>query len=211
VSLPRLVALSPGTLTGAALPGFLRAARAALGAGLPGLLLREPGLGDRECLELMSELRALCGPEAWLACHDRAHLARLARADAVHLGFRSLPPAEVRAALPGLAIGLSTHAGDDGAEWGQADYLFHGPVRETPGKAAWQQPIGMAGLARGVLRAPRPVLAIGGLEPQDVAAVLGAGAHGLAVRRGVLAARDPARAVRAYRSALDRVLGAEAR
>lgn len=202
--LPRLIALSPGTLRADGLERFARAVAAAVGAGLPALLVRERALPDRALFALLRELRR-AGPP-WLGCHDRVHLALAAGCDAVHLGFRSLAAADARRIAtrvgPPLAIGLSTHADDDPAAWDGASYLVHGPVRATPSKRGLREPIGTAGLERAVGRAAVPLLAIGGLGPDDVRPVLATGAHGLVVLRGILASEDPARATERYLRAL---------
>jgi thiamine-phosphate pyrophosphorylase len=205
MQLPRLIALTPGDLAPASAARFLRAFERALAAGLPGLLVREPGLGDRAYLELVRELRVRQGErELWLGLHDRAHLVRAAGAAALHLGFRSLPCELLRPWLgPGPALGLSTHAGDDPRPWEAADYLFHGPLHETPSKHGRLAPVGLAGLARALRASSRPLLALGGVRPQDVGPALAAGAHGVAVRAGILGARDPGAAAAAYLQALE--------
>jgi thiamine-phosphate diphosphorylase len=198
-ALPRLVALSPGDLrddSGAAALAFLAALERALGAGLPGLLLREPQLADRDFLALGERVRKLSARAgAWLAVHDRAHLAAALGADALHLGFRSLAPRELRpwpaGAHPcGIALGLSTHAHDDPRAWADADYLFHGPLHATPSKAGRLEPVGADGLARALAATTRPIRALGGVTP------------GVAVRAGLLPAADPAAATRAYLAGL---------
>lgn len=200
--LPRLVALTPGDLSAAEAPRLVAAARRALESGLPALLLREATLSDRAWLELWRALAAVAG-EALLIAHDRCHLARVAGARAVHLGFRSLPPAVVRATFGFERIGLSTHAGDAPPDPAHVDHVFHGPVRDTPSKHGLVAPVGFEGLAAAVRTSPVPVLALGGLVPEDVPAVRAAGAHGLAVLRGVLRAADPAAATEAYLRALE--------
>lgn len=205
---PPLVALTPGSLRPGQERGLLAAVDAALGAGLRGVLVREPGLSDRALAALGAALRQRLA-EGWLALHDRPHVALAVGADAVHLGFRSLPLAAVRAGFgDDLTIGLSTHAHDDPRAWAAASYVFHGPVRPTPSKQGLLEPVGMEGLARACRASPVPVLAIGGLEPEDAPAVLASGAHGLAVLRGVLAARDPARAAARFLAALADLPGA---
>jgi thiamine-phosphate pyrophosphorylase len=205
VDVPRLVALSPGqlgTASDSATLAFLGALERALGAGLPGVLLREPRLGDRAFLALGARVRAACAG-AWLAVHDRPHLAAALRADAVHLGFRALAPGEIRPWLPAdIALGLSTHAHDDPRGWESADYLFHGPLHATPSKAVRVEPVGAPGLARALAATTRPLLALGGVTPADVPRVRRLGAHGVAVRAGILCAADPAGATRAYLTAL---------
>lgn len=203
--LPRLIALSPGDLEPEAYGVFLGALERALAAGLPGLVLREPRLPDRAYLALGRELarRRALRPGLWLAVHDRGHLAAELGADALHLSFRSLRPAELRPWLDRrLALGLSTHAHDDARAWAEADYLFHGPLHATPSKAGRLEPVGFAGLERALARTRRPLLALGGVEPADARALRKLGVHGVAVRAGVLGAADPARATRAYLEAL---------
>jgi thiazole tautomerase (transcriptional regulator TenI) len=48
-----------------------------------------------------------------------------------------------------------------------------------------------------------PVMGIGGVDPASVPGVLGAGAYGVAVVRGVWDARDPAGAVGRYVHAIE--------
>ncbi len=201
---PRFLLLSPGDLEPGLVPAFLGLLGRLLDAGCPALLVREERLLDRAFLDLLDGVRARAGERSlWLAVHDRAHLAEIAGVHAVHLGFRSLPPRLVREHFARtLAIGLSTHAEDDPRTWEEADYLFHGPVRATASKVGWKEPIGFEGLARAVRASVRPILALGGIRPEDVASARAAGAHGVAVRSGVLSSSDPPRALERYLSEL---------
>ena len=207
---PPLLALSPGDLDEArAFGDFLARVDAALGAGLRGVLLRELELDDAVHLRLASGLRARLDrlePEpGWLGVHDRVHVALAAGADAIHLGFRSLASEHVATiAADQLAIGLSTHAFDDPRDWSGADYIFHGPVRETPSKRELIDAIGAGGLERAALQTDCPLWALGGIRPEDVRAVLASGARGVAVLSGIFRCADPGRATRAY---LDEDLG----
>lgn len=203
-AIPRLIALSPGDLERADGRLFLERVERALAGGLPGLLLREPGLSDRASLALGEALLALRARLSfWFAVHDRAHLARALGADALHLSFRSLAPREARrAAGEALRLGLSTHAGDDPAGWQGCDYLFHGPLHATPKPHAAPAPLGLEGLVQSAARARVPVLALGGVRPRDAGGLRARGLHGVAVRSGILQADDPEGAVRSYLEAL---------
>jgi thiamine-phosphate pyrophosphorylase len=202
---PPLVALSPGGLAEEGIDAFLRALASAVAAGLSGVMLRETSLGDRPFLELARACRELLDGERWLAVHDRVHLAEASDADAVHLGFRSLPLEEARAILDRrVALGLSAHAPDASERWRGADYLVFGPVRDTPSKRGRVEPTGLGGLARAVERSPVPVWAIGGLRPDDVEGCLAAGCRGIAVLSGILPAHDPAAAARDYLARIPR-------
>jgi len=204
---PPLVALTPGDLSESGAAGrtrFLDALARATEAGWRGLLVREPGLHDRALVELVADIRRRIPDEGWLGLHDRVHLAEACGVQAVHLGFRSLAPAEARRVLPeGVALGFSAHAGDDVAVWSACDYLFLGPVLETPSKRGWKEPLGFERLAVAVERSPAPVWAIGGVKPEHVRACLEVGCAGAAVRAGLFEARDPGRAAREYRSAAE--------
>ena len=189
--IPRLLLFSRGDLTDArGAEAFAAEVRGLAMAGLPGLVLREPGLADGLALDLA---RALRSDLPWLAVHDRVHVARAAAADGVHLGWRSLDPVAAREVAGGLALGLSTHAPDDPTTWAGPDYLVHGPVAPTPTKAGLLEPIGVSGFARcvAVRPAPVPVLSLGGVTAALVPELLDAGAHGVAVIGAVLGADEP--------------------
>lgn len=206
---PPLVALSPGDLSEQGTPGtarFLDAARKAVHAGLRGILVRESAMPDRSLLEVVREVREILPPNrsgGWLGIHDRVHLAQACGAQAVHLGFRSLEPEEARRILAEeIAIGFSAHEGDDIELWRASDYLFFGPVLDTPSKRGLKAPVGFVRLAAAVARSPVPVWAIGGLAPEHAAPCAEAGCAGMAVRSGLLAAGDSADACRGFLRAL---------
>lgn len=200
---PPLIALTPGDLVASRVDAFLSAVESAVSAGLRAILVREPRMSDRAVLELAREIASRSPSGGYLILHDRAYLAAPARARAVHLGHRSLTPSQLREiADADIAIGLSAHAHDSPSTWKDADYLFFGPVFETPSKLGLLSPVGIEGLRRAVASSPAPVYAIGGLTPGTARLAAGAGARGVAVLRGVLAAEDPATAVSAYERAL---------
>ena len=198
---PALLALSCGE----ARPREVhQAVAAAVARGLRGVLLREPALGDRDFLELACALRALLALDegGWLCLHDRPHLVAACGADAVHLGGRSLAAEHVRPWLgEGIALGLSTHEGDDPAGWACADYIVHGPVGEVS-KTHARAPIGSAGIARAAAASRVPVWALGGVRPEDAAGLRAQGAAGVAVMSRLLGAPDPGAAAAAWLAAL---------
>jgi thiamine-phosphate pyrophosphorylase len=83
-----------------------------------------------------------------------------------------------------------------------ADYVHLAPIFAPLSKPLERIPLGLAGL-RAARATGVPVIAQGGIEPANARAVLAAGAAGVAVTGAISGAADPARAVRALRSALD--------
>jgi thiamine-phosphate pyrophosphorylase len=176
---------------------------AALDAGLPAVQLRDKDLEGGTLFALAERLRvATRARGAAFFVNDRVDVAVAVGADGVHLGGESLPARVVRPLLPaGMLIGVSTHAPDQVAG-AAADFAFFGPVYDTPSKRPFGVPQGVARLADAVRAAAIPVLAIGGVSVEHVAALRATGAHGGAVIRAVLAADDPGAATRALLAAL---------
>ncbi len=150
------------------------------------------------------------GPGAPILVNDRADVARAAGAAGVHLPEAGLEIAHARAVIGARAlIGRSLHGPGGLARARGADFVVFGPVFETPSKARYGPPQGIARLAAICEAAGElPVLAIGGVTEDRVEEVVAAGAAGVAVVSAILRARDPAAAVRglvrALRLALDR-------
>lgn len=102
-------------------------------------------------------------------------------------------------------VSRSVHTPRRAADAGDVDYLIAGHVFETASKPG-RDPIGLQGLAAIAAAADAPVLAIGGVTPAGVAALIDNGASGVAVLSGINTAADPEAAAYAYRQALERVM-----
>lgn len=195
---PALIALSPGTLSEAALPAFLTVLRRCVALGLRALLLREPSLHDRVLSTLLGECRGILG-DGWLGVHDRAHLAKVFDCDGLHLGFRSLPPEVARGVVgPNCSIGFSAHLHDEPSQMRGADYLFLGPVLATASKVGLVEALGWQAFEELLHLHELPCYAIGGMLAPHMSKARAAGARGIAVRGGLLAAADPVRATADY-------------
>jgi thiamine-phosphate pyrophosphorylase len=172
------------------------AAARSVPAGLLGIGVREKDLAARDLLDLVRRIRAAVASTGTpVLVNDRLDVALVADADGVHLPGSGLAPSDARRAFGGL-IGVSAHSAAALAAFDPAcvDFATFGPVFDTPSKRAYGAPQGLDRL-RGAATASRvPVLAIGGIEPSNVAGVIAAGAAGVAVIRAVLAAREPGEA-----------------
>ena len=179
---------------------------AALDGGVDGVQLREKDLLGAELLRLATVLRELTARYGvTFLVNDRIDVALTAGADGIHLprdGF-SIPTArELLARRYLIAVSTHTPAEVAAAAADGADFVVFGPVYATPSKAAFGPPRGTEDLVRASAACPIPVLAIGGVTAERVAAVRAAGASGVAVVSAIMAADDPARAARGLRDAL---------
>ena len=117
--------------------------------------------------------------------NDRVDIALCAGADGVHLGQDDMPTAAARGVLGTNAIiGYSTHNVDQVMEAKELsiDYLAIGPVFETSTKADPDPAIGLEGLnAMRELAGDVPVVAIGGINADNIGVVLAAGANSAAI------------------------------
>jgi thiamine-phosphate pyrophosphorylase len=177
-----------------------------LAAGLPAVQVREKDLGAGDLAFLCRRIRALTlDREALLIVNDRVDVALAVGADAVQRTSTSLPVEDIRAiADKRLRIGVSVHSKEEAveAELKGADWIVFGPVYDTPSKRAYGPPQGLAKLERVAAMVRLPVVAIGGITPERVPEVLGAGARGVAAISAILAADSPGDATRRFLEAL---------
>lgn len=176
---------------------------AAARGGVTAIQLR---LKQASALQLAEAGRAvLAAVDLPLFINDRLDVALAIGAVGVHLGPDDLPVAMARRiAPPDFVVGASVGAESELANGLEADYWGIGPWAVTRTKADAGSALGPAGLSALVRRsAGRPCLAIGGVRPEDVPVARAAGASGVAVVSGILAAPDIASAARRYAAALE--------
>lgn len=155
-------------------------------AGVEVIQLRAKGVARVRVLAWAEALRSAL-PDVVLIANDDPTIARDAALDGVHLGDDDPSIEEARAVLgPDALIGRSTRSLDAVLASQHADYLGFGPVFSTVTRAGSPEPRGVALLAEVVRASAIPVVAIGGIDPTNVAAVRAAGAHGWAVVSALL-------------------------
>jgi thiamine-phosphate pyrophosphorylase len=187
----------PAAQTGAS--NLLENIRAAVEAGVNWVQIREKDLPARELLELARQTVQMAaergegnpGP-AQIIINDRLDVALAAGAHGVHLGHESLGAGDaVRWCRAGnapadFAIGVSCHSLEEAREAGsaKADYIFWGPIFETPSKLQFGPPQGLVKLAEVCRAVPNmKVVAIGGVNAENAASCIQAGASGIAAIR----------------------------
>ncbi|TVP56275.1 MAG: thiamine phosphate synthase [Gemmatimonadales bacterium] len=194
--------------------GLARRAAALLARGGSRLAfhLRGPRTSGRHLHDLGVALADLADASgAQLMVNDRVDVALALRrsvsgggrsAPGVHLGGRSLPPAEARAMLGDeVLLGQSIHG--EGETTGEdLDYLMVGTIYRS-GSHPGREPAGPGRVERLAGAQGIPLLAVGGVTPERVGELRSAGAHGVAVIRGIWGAPDPAHALDRYLTALE--------
>jgi thiamine-phosphate pyrophosphorylase len=133
--------------------------------------------------------------------NDRCDLAMAVDADGVHLGQGDLPLRLARKIMGAdKLIGISTHNAEQVQEATaeKPDYLGFGPIFKPGSKQDHDPVVGLEGLRAMRSLTSIPVFAIGGIQPDQVGAIISAGANGVAVISAILTATDIRHAVREF-------------
>lgn len=202
--LPRLLLITDRTVC----PDLLPVITAALEGGVRHILLREKGLSAGPLTRLAKALLAkTVAYGAYLLIHDRLDVALAVGADGLHLPEDGLETSEARrllAPLPGGGLlGRSAHSVASACQAleGGADFVTLSPLfvtRSHPGMPA----LGLASFRAMRADIPGPVLALGGIQLDNVSDALQTGAEGVALIRGILDAPNPRQAAMAFTARL---------
>lgn len=175
----------------------------AIEGGVNVVQLREKDLPAGELVTLARQLRGVCGHQALLIVNDRVDVALLSGADGVHLPENGLATSAVRKLLPpSFRVGRSVHTINAArqAEQDGADYVIVGTIFSSPSHP--EGPAAGSALLSGVTRRVQvPVVAIGGVTPENAEECWNAGANGVAVISSILRAEDPRAAAERLRPA----------
>ena len=181
----------------------------AIAGGVDAVQLREKDVSARERYELGRRLREQTrAADIDLIVNDRVDLAAAIDADGVHLGQSDLPVDAAGDLLGEDAIvGVSTGsvAEAEAAADAGADYLGVGAIYGTTSKPdadTADDGLGLDALADICTAVSIPVVAIGGIDADNAAATVDAGATAVAVISAITAAADPERAAADLRAAV---------
>jgi thiamine-phosphate diphosphorylase len=185
-------------------PGFVAAATAVMHAcrSRVAIHLRASQTTAHRLLECALELRVVSEQTgSWVLINDRVDIAMVSGVTGAQLTSRSLTLADARRIAPTMVIGASVHATADAWMTAQsgATFLVAGPSADDTSHSG--DPIDF--LQRVVEAASDcPVIAVGGITPERVHAVVRAGATGIAAVRGIWL-DDAVAATRRYLAAYD--------
>ncbi|NDL67435.1 thiamine phosphate synthase [Anaerotalea alkaliphila] len=174
----------------------------ALAGGATFLQLREKGADRENFLDTARKLKALAaGHRIPFVVNDDLEVAKAADADGVHLGQGDASPEEARILLgSGKIVGVSAHTVEQAlrAQEQGVDYIGVGAVFSTSTKAD-ARPLPRTTLEAICRQVEIPVVAIGGIQAENILELEGAGIDGVAVVSAVFAQPDIRKAAGALR------------
>lgn len=181
-----------------------RIAQRAVAGGADVIQLRDKRLSGRDLLTAASAIREITyDAGALFIVNDRLDVALAAGADGVHLGESDLPIEHARRiAPPGFVIGASVGsvAAAVRASAAGADYVALSPTFPTTSKDNAGPGHGLSMLSALRSAVSLPLVAIGGINPENVGDVIAAGADGVAVISAVVGQEDITGAARDLRA-----------
>jgi thiamine-phosphate pyrophosphorylase len=167
----------------------------AIDGGVETVQLREKGLSTVELYNLATDIREITRDKgANLIINDRVDIALAVDADGVHLGWQSLGIVIVRKMIgQDKLIGFSAHNLQEAekAENSGADYVTISPIFDTAYKDYFIEPLGTEKIEKIKEEIDIPVIALGGINENNVNSVLENGADGIAVISAILQSKDP--------------------
>ncbi|GBU19259.1 MULTISPECIES: thiamine phosphate synthase [Methylobacterium] len=188
----------------------------AVAGGCTLLQYREKAIPDaRAALARIRAIRTAVEGRVPVLVNDRVDLALAAGAEGVHLGQSDLHPADARRLLgTGAIVGLTLKTGAQADELYRlpVDYACIGGVFATASKDNPDPPVGLDGLRNILFRARLargrevPLGAIAGIDASNAAAVIAAGADGIAVISSLFAGSDVEARARDLRARVDAAL-----
>ncbi|MGG1612777.1 thiamine phosphate synthase [Paenibacillus phoenicis] len=165
--------------------------------------VRDKQLTAKGQLEIIQQMFESGIPLNKIVVNDRLDVALAARAVNVHLAGHSLPVDSARPLASGMRLGRSVHSVEETVQAAVdgADYCLFGHVYDTSSKPGLPGR-GLAALTATAKACPVPMIAIGGIRPDQAGEIIRCGAQGVAVMTSLFHAPDPAEEAQAYRKAM---------
>jgi len=168
------------------------------GAQIIQLRMKEASSGDY--LKYCCDLSLICREhDVLFVVNDRPDIAKISRARGLHLGQDDIPVDAARKICGDeMVIGISTHEQKefDAALDSSADYIAMGPVFDTSSKTDKTiSGVGLDFLKYGCERSTKPMVAIGGINSNNIKAVFDNGADSVAVISELYKSGDPAQSL----------------
>ncbi len=150
------------------------------------LQLREKDKSDIELISILKDLKSITEKsQTKLIIDDRPDLAQICKTDGVHLGQTDIPIDLAKTIYPQGIYGLSTHSLEqaESALKKFPDYIGFGPIFKTPTKKIPDPVVGLNSIKKVTELSKIPVVAIGGINQNNIEEVLSAGAKNVCLVR----------------------------
>lgn len=175
--------------------------------GVTMVQLREKEQDEAELMQTAREVQQVCRKYGVpFIVNDSIELARKLGADGVHLGQSDVPEGDVRKMTEGLILGMSANTVESAQRAASkgADYLGVGAVFGTTTKhdARHLSPEKLREITASV---EIPVVAIGGINRENILELSGCGMEGAAVVSALFAQDDPEQAAREMREKAEQI------
>lgn len=170
-------------------------------AGVQAIILREKDLSTQELLPIALEIKKICDEQPLdkrpkLIINSNQEVAQAVNADGLHVSFNFFTNSVVR--YEGT-IGVSIHSIEEAviAEQKGANYLLAGHIFATDCKKGLA-PRGLTFIKSLKRHVKIPVIALGGIVPENYKSVLETGADGIAVMSTIMKADDIYKTTKSY-------------
>jgi thiamine-phosphate pyrophosphorylase len=177
----------------------LDAARAAIAGGAKIIQLRDKNDSMRNFSRIACDLSELCKKnDVLFIVNDSLEIALAVDADGLNVGREDLPVAEARRLLPiNKLLGASASTLEEArtAQAAGADYLGVGAIYTTQTKTG-AEAVGLRRIKQIKKSVNLPIVAIGGINKNNISEVMKAGADAVAVISAVMGALDIEKATR---------------
>ena len=164
----------------------VKIAREACRGGARIIQYRDKTSTRKEMLSIADKIREITKKfNSLFIVNDFIDIAHMSGADGVHLGQEDIPIKRAREITPDdFIIGVSTHSLEQAidAEKAGADYIGIGPVFATPTKENYK-PIGVSTVKEVLANVGIPIVAIGGLNIENINELIEIGIQNVAMVR----------------------------
>jgi len=185
----------------------LEVAEAAIVGGATVIQFRDKEMEDAEAIEICQKIHKLTKKKGVpFIVNDRIEVAKVIGADGVHLGQEDLPLGFARKVLgKDKIIGVSIKTVKQALKAVEegADYLGVGSIYPTATKSDAGEALGITRLKEIKKSVNIPIVAIGGINENNLEEVLWAGADGVAVISAVVTAPDITEACRKLKTKIE--------
>jgi thiamine-phosphate pyrophosphorylase len=184
----------------------------ACGAGIDWVQLRVKNKSYNELLDIALKTEMICRQHhAKLIINDNVNIAKIVKADGVHLGKTDMDPKEARALLGNnFIIGGTANTFEDIEKLAKArvDYIGLGPFRFTATKENLSPILGLEGYTKIIEECRKneitiPIIAIGGIKVEDVKPLIEKGVYGIAISSGINKAENITEAVKRFKNKIN--------